>query len=94
MPLPKDLELTDEEVTWSTSFLENVIAQWSKIGSTSVDGLRQNFLKRKGRLTKTKENWVLRVHPESYDMLLAFLPWGISMITLPWNPYLIQVEWR
>jgi len=94
VPIQKRLLLTEEEIEWSNSLLKNVVNQWSKLGNTSVEGLRENFLRRKGRLTKAKKNWVLRVHPKSFDMLLDFLPWGISMFTLPWNPYLIQVEWQ
>jgi len=55
--------------------------------------LRGNFLARRGRLEPREDDWLLRVEPRSYDLLLEGLPWGIAHVKLPWMPRLMHVEW-
>ena len=53
------------------------------------------FLTRAGQLSVDAEgDWLLRVEPRTVDILLDQLPWGISMIKLPWMSRLMRVEWR
>jgi hypothetical protein len=63
--------------------------------NTSPDGLRGTFLIRSGKLClRDGGDWSLQVESNSFDILLDQLPWGISMIKLPWMEKMLWVEWR
>ena len=74
--------------------LEAVIAHWSKLQSTSPDGLRGAFLMRPGKLSQRNGDWVLQVEAHAADILLGDLPWGVSAIRLPWMEHILWVEWN
>ena len=74
--------------------LEAVIAHWSKLQSTSPDGLRGAFLMRPGKLSQRNGEWVLQVEAHAADILLSDLPWGVSAIRLPWMEHILWVEWN
>ena len=57
------------------------------------DGLRDAFLKRDGLLIKKEDGWLLQVERKTLDVLLDKIPWGYSTVSLPWNSYLVFVEW-
>jgi hypothetical protein len=61
--------------------------------NTSANGLREGFLKRDGLLTRQDRGWLLRVEKKTLDVLLEKIPWGYGLIRLPWNEYLVTVEW-
>ena len=73
--------------------LASVIEHWQALKNTSVDGLRGAFLRRDGLITRKNDDWLLQVERKTLDVLLDSIPWGYSTITLPWNGYLIHVEW-
>ena len=73
--------------------LTSVIEYWNILQNTSVDGLRDSFLKRNGKLSYDGKDWLLQVEQQSYDMLLQHLPWNISMIKLPWMQQMLKTEW-
>jgi len=74
--------------------LQTVINYWDVLKSTSPDGLREGFLQREGKLTRTGEQaWKLQVEQRAMDILLSRLPWGVSMVKLPWMDELLTVEW-
>lgn len=87
--------LNDDERTEAIALLEAAIRHWSALRSTGPDGLRGTFLTRPGMLTADDDgDWLLRVEPQTFDILLDQLPWGISVIQLPWMQRLLRVEWR
>ncbi|MBC7875467.1 MAG: hypothetical protein H7Y01_15810 [Ferruginibacter sp.] len=79
--------------TEGEALLGSVIEHWSILQRTSVDGLRQSFLQREGKLGMNEEEWLLQVEQKPYDMLLEQLPWTISMIRLSWMPWILRTEW-
>ena len=83
----KTLKREAEEV------LTSVIEYWNILQNTSIDGLRESFLKRNGKLTYDGKDWLLQVEQQPYDMLLQHLPWNISMIKLPWMEKMLKTEW-
>jgi hypothetical protein len=93
MPIPFDMVLEDKEMQEAESLLKAVITHWKILKSTSIDGLRDAFLKRDGLLTKKEDGWLLQVEQKTLDVLLDKIPWGYSTISLPWNSYLVFVEW-
>ena len=94
-PVETNLELTDTEMTEAVALLEAVIGHWNVLRNTSPDGLRGTFLLRPGKVSlRDDDDWLLQVESNSVDILLNQLPWGISMIKLPWMDKMLWVEWR
>jgi hypothetical protein len=51
-------------------------------------------LLRPGKLIRKEDgDWLLQVESRTFDVLLEHLPWGISMIKLPWMKKMLWVEW-
>lgn len=92
-PIARELSLSSLEKEEGMACLEALIQHWDKLGDTSVDGLRQGFLNRSGKLTLTKQNTTLIVESRSIDILLDFMPWTISSIKLPWIQQTLNVDW-
>ncbi|MEM9212730.1 MAG: contractile injection system tape measure protein, partial [Cyanobacteria bacterium P01_F01_bin.150] len=89
-----DIALSDAALEEGENLLQTVIDYWQALKSASPDGLREGFLQRQGKLTHTGEqNWTLRVEQMAIDVLLTRLPWGVSMVKLPWMDGLLTVEW-
>ena len=95
-PIEPVTAITEEEASLSTQLLNGVIANWKKLGNTSIEGLRQSFLIREGKLLRkdSDNSWMLTVSTRGYDMLLDSLPWRLSMVRLPWMQALLNVKWR
>lgn len=85
--------LTHDQRTETDALLNAVLSHWQALRSTSVAGLRTSFLQRRGHLEKRDESWLLRVEPESFDILLGLLPWGIGLVRLPWMKEPLATEW-
>lgn len=85
--------LSDEDRAEAGNLLAAAISHWSALGKTSVDGLRMSFLQRRGLLRDIGHAWQLQVEPGPFDMLLGSLPWGISIVRLPWMTKPIFTEW-
>jgi hypothetical protein len=86
--------LTDENaIREADEMLKSVIEHWSVLKETSIDGLRESFLQRNGKLVFSGEEWLLFVEKNTYDMLLEHLPWNIQMIKLPWMKNRLTTIW-
>ena len=94
VPLPKTLELTDNEIRTVESMLSGVKANWDKMKGTSVKGFQKSFIERPGKLEQREDKWILYVEEHSYDILLDSLPWSYRTIRLPWLKKKINVIWR
>ena len=93
-PVPADAEITENEISEAAALLEAVIKHWEVLQNTTPDGLRGTFLVRPGKLSlKEDGDWLLQVESRTFDVLLEHLPWGISMIKLPWMKNMLWVEW-
>lgn len=77
----------------AAALLQAVLGHWSALKGTSVEGLRQSFLQRPGWIEPLDRAWQLRVQPAAFDVLLGSLPWGLSMVKLPWMDRPMHVEW-
>ncbi|MEG1564367.1 MAG: contractile injection system tape measure protein [Bacteroides sp.] len=94
VPLPKQIELTDEEKQTADSLLKGVKDNWTKMSNTSASGFRQSFILRNGQLEQQDEKWQLTVESHAYDMLLETVPWAFRQIRYPWLKKYIQVLWH
>ena len=87
-------ELDEASKAEAIDMIKAAIEQWPKLGNTSVEGFRETFLSRNGKMYKKNDEICFAIEPRSYDMLLDTLPWNLSMVKLPWRYELIKVEWR
>jgi hypothetical protein len=94
VPIAAGIEITDHERQTIESLLQAMIANWTAIGNTSIDGLRETFLRRKGSIQLRDDAWQLQVQPATFDMLLDRLPWSFSIVKYPWMERPLHVTWR
>ncbi len=95
MPPESQVDLTIAERDEAVALLEAVIRHWQALRNTSPDGLRGAFLLRPGKLSVRDDGeWRLHIESRTHDILLDQLPWGLSMIKLPWMTCILHVEWR
>lgn len=94
MPVEKNVELNNDELSEADNMLQAAVDQWAVLKNTSIDGLREGYLLRNGKLFKKKDILHLQIEAKSIDVLLDQLPWNLSMIKLPWMKELLRVEWR
>lgn len=93
-PVHSTGEFTTEEKDLSDELLKTAISRWEIIKNTSIEGLRNTFLKREGKLEWQDDKIILTVEPKSFDMLVDKIPWNISVIKLPWMKHTLHVKWR
>jgi len=93
-PVGKNGLFNQDELEEADNMLQAAIDQWTVLKSTSVDGLREGFLQRPGKLSRKKDKLYLQVEAGPIDLLLDQLPWNLGMIKLPWMKELLWVEWR
>lgn len=94
VPIVGAIEITDHEQQTIEGLIAAMIANWKTIGKTSIDGLRESFLRRKGSMQLRDDAWQLKVQPGTFDMLLDRLPWSFSIIKYPWMERPVHVTWR
>jgi hypothetical protein len=73
--------------------LHAIIEHWNVLRNTSIDGLRETFLQRAGKIRLMHGKWMLQVDSHGTDVLLSSLPWSIGVIKLPWMSNMLYVEW-
>jgi hypothetical protein len=93
-PIEREVDLTVRERIAVEGLLQAMIRNWAVIGSTSVQGLRESFLQREGKLTHKAHDWHLQVASKPFDMLLNRLPWGFSTVKYAWMRAVVHVNWR
>jgi hypothetical protein len=92
-PFRMRLPITDKDKSEADELLNSVIKHWDALGKTSVDGFRESFIKRDGRLFLRDNGWYLIVERKGLDVLMEKMPWGISLIRLKWMDRPLYVEW-
>lgn len=97
LPLSKGIEniepLSELDKEQCEALLQSVIVHWSILKNTSIEGLRNSFLKREGLLTNRNGMWTLHIQRESIDILIDRLPWSISIIKTPWMKRYLTITW-
>jgi len=92
--ITQTIEVTDQEQQLMDGLLKTVINYWPAIGSSSIAGLRGNWLIRNGMLTDKDERWQLVVEKRAYDVLINRAPFSFSIIRYPWMSKPVYVEWK
>ena len=93
-PINKEFKITEKEKKECESLLKSAIKHWTILGKTSLNGLRQSFIQRKGVITFTNKAYNLKVEQQALDILIDKIPWAFQTLKLSWNKYLILVEWN
>jgi len=94
LPIIREVRLQEKEQETIEGMLTAMIQNWSIIGRTSIEGLRESFLQRGGRLVFRDDAWHLTVEKRGIDVLLDQLPWNYTLIRHPWMASAVHVEWR
>lgn len=92
-PVKRNLKLSRKQKTEATHLLETAIQHWSVLKNTSPAGLRGQFLIRPGKLSFDCERDQLQLERVTADILLDQLPWGLSMMRLPWLKKILYINW-
>jgi hypothetical protein len=93
-PICRAADLSDDDKDQLENLLSAMIQHWKALGKTSINGFRQSFMQRHGRLQFNNDNWHLLVEPKAFDMLLDSIPWSYTTIKFPWMDHIMYVEWR
>jgi hypothetical protein len=98
IPLEKHLDRTilleEKEKEMALTLFHGIRNNWDKMKSASVQAIRETFLQRAGYLT-FEETWLkLEVEKKGVDVLLDSIPWGLSMVKLPWMTRSLEIIWR
>jgi len=93
-PIRRGIELTADEREQLEGLLHAVTQHWKALENTSIDGLRESFLQRNGRLQLKNDAWHLAIEARAFDMLLDQVPWSFTTIKFAWMERVIYVEWR
>jgi hypothetical protein len=94
LPVNRFLNLIESEKKECQSVLLSCIQHWEALKNTSIEGLRDNFLKREGILKKEEFGWSLYIEQKTIDILLDKLPWNLSIIKLKWMDEMITIHWQ
>ena len=87
------IPLTESMKTEAMTLLQSVVKHWQVLKNTSAEGLQEGFLQRKGKLTMNGKDHRLQMEQNALDVLLEQIPWGVSLIKLPWLDQMIYVDW-
>ena len=93
MPVDRQSLLSAAEREEGDAMLQAVVGHWGALGQASNDGLREGFLQREGKLSRRDGDWLLQVESKTIDILMGRLPWGLSVVKLPWMPEILHIEW-
>ena len=93
-PVDCNKQLAPEHLKAVDGLLNAVTQNWPGLQGTSINGLRETFIQRFGKLEEDEEAFFMHVEEKAFDMLLDRIPWGIGIVNLSWMPKMIQVTWR
>ena len=94
LPLKFKIELSEEEKEICNGLLQSIINNWTALKNTSVESLQASFFLREGSLAKEIQGWRLRIEKKAFDVLLKKLPWGYSMVHMPWMEMPLYTDWE
>jgi len=92
-PVDTGFQVKPVDIGESEALIKAAVRNWKIIGKTSVQGFRNSFLKRDGKLTAQENNWTLVIDKKGFDVLLEHLPYSIHIVKLPWMEKPLYVEW-
>jgi Contractile injection system tape measure protein len=85
--------LEEADTAACDALLAAVLGHWTALRSSSAAWLRSQFFLRDGKLETVDGGFRVTVERRAQDVLLARLPWGFGVISLPWLQQRIFVQW-
>ena len=85
--------LSPEETNMATSLIKGLIQNWGKVQHSSMQGIQETFLQREGILSLNRTSNKLTISKKTVDILVAAIPWNLTLIKLPWMEKPLHVEW-
>lgn len=85
--------LTESDKNACRELLKAVLEHWTPLKRSTINTLRDMFLKRDGTLKITYEDIKLTVESAAQDILLKQIPWNISLVRLKWMEKMLHIEW-
>ncbi|MFL5764163.1 MAG: contractile injection system tape measure protein [Bacteroidia bacterium] len=92
-PLTQPFAISDKEKEECLGLLDAVAGNWTALRGTSGVAMREAFFGRDGVLEQQGNGWNLSIERTTIDVLLDKLPWGISILQMPWSSEMIFVTW-
>ncbi len=92
--LPTEFEANDLEKDITSRMIEAIISHWKMVSNSTIEGFRESWLHRNGKLTKKEKHWELHVEKSSFDILLDYKPFTLSPVKFDWMKKGIKVKWR
>ncbi|MBQ0727784.1 MAG: hypothetical protein KBT77_10605 [Thalassolituus oleivorans] len=94
LPMPSSMALDNTLKQEIEVLLQALINHWGALKNTSINGLRETFLQRRGSLREEADGFTLHVDHKTLDILLQSLPWSINVIAFAWLNKPIFVDWK
>jgi len=85
--------LTETDKQLCEELLQTVLEHWVVLKKSTINTLRDMFLKRDGQLTITKNSLKLKIERTAQDVLLDKVPWNIHLFRLKWMEKMMHIEW-
>lgn len=89
-----NIQLSEQNKKLVESMLQGLLNNWSVLGQSTIESLRESFILREGLLVEQEDKWMLTVESRGFDILLDRLPYNYSPIKLPWMKKPLHVKWR
>lgn len=93
MTIEPSIEPTERELETCDQMLRSILAAWTVLSGTSIQGLQETFLQRDGRLDDTSDEWRLTVDRKTVDVLADQIPWSMSVVFHRWMGKPVIVTW-
>jgi hypothetical protein len=92
-PVERAVEPAVRERELCDRLLGAMLARWPALDHTSIEGLRETFLQREGRLELVPGQHRLTVQRKTLDVLVDQVPWSASVIFNDWMAEPLHVSW-
>ena len=89
----RNLKLPSNFKKNANELLESVLEHWPSMQDASTELLRNEFLRRPGKISFENENPKIIIEKKTQDILLDKLPWSFSIVKLEWLDQIIFVDW-
>ena len=97
MPISEQLNpiknLSLEEKNMTVSLMNGLIQNWPKVRNSTPTGIQETFIQREAILSQNKEQYKLMITKKTVDILVASIPWNLSVIKLPWMAKPLHIAW-
>lgn len=85
--------VTSEEANHIYDMLLSLLEQWDKMKNTSIDSLREMFLRREGEIIEHEDYYRVLLPQKPYDALIQTIPWNVRNVRLPFMQKEIVLRW-